>query len=348
MLTKTRLDLDDIVNLLRAAGETTRMRLLSVLSEADLTVTDLIEILGQSQPRISRHLRLLTEVGLLERYQEGAWAYFRAAEDGPGAQMAVQIIGSLDRGDPQILRDRERLEVVRARRNQMAADYFSNNAARWDALRSLHVDESRVEETMRRLIGDKPFPNMLDLGTGTGRMLELFAPLYDRGIGIDASRDMLAVARSNLDAAGLSRVQVRQGDIFVLPTPANHFDLVTLHQVLHFLDDPGAAIREAARALAPGGRLLIVDFAAHDLDFLREEHLHRRLGFTHEQVSNWLEDAELEVIEIIDLKPDAGSADPDTIRGGSMTVTLWLARDPRIQIAARESNRPNLVEGDTA
>lgn len=348
MLTKPHLGLDDTVNLLRAAGETTRMRLLALLSEADLTVTDLIEILGQSQPRISRHLRLLAEAGLLERYQEGAWAYFRAAEDGSGAEMLALLIGSLDRSDSQIIRDRERLESVRTRRARAAAEYFSTNAERWDALRSLHVDESRVESAMLQLIGDKPFQNMLDLGTGTGRLLELFAPLYNRAVGVDASRDMLAIARSNLDSAGLSRVQVRQGDIFVLPTPAQNFDLVTLHQVLHFLDDPAAAIREAARSLAPSGRLLIADFAPHELDFLREENLHRRLGFSHEQISNWLEEAHLEVVDIIDLKPDLGTEDNPLSHDRKMTVTLWLARDPRVLVAENASNRKTQFDGDLA
>lgn len=325
MLTRPQFGLEESVNLLRAAGESTRLRLLALLSHADLTVTDLIEILGQSQPRISRHLRLLTEVRLLERYQEGAWAYFRTAEDGPAANMAAQLLASLDRNDPQLRRDAERLETVRKRRAEQAASYFSDNAGQWDALRSLHVDESRVEAAMLEMIGKKPFQAMLDLGTGTGRMLELFAPIYTRAVGVDASRDMLAMARTNLDEAGLSRVQVRQGDIFMLPTPAGQFDLVTLHQVLHYLDDPAAAIREAARALAPSGRLLIVDFAPHDLDFLRDKHQHLRLGFSHEQVSNWLEECELEVLDIRNLEPEGAT--------GKLTVTLWLARDPRMLIA---------------
>jgi ubiquinone/menaquinone biosynthesis C-methylase UbiE/DNA-binding transcriptional ArsR family regulator len=329
MLDRPHLGLDESVNILRAAGETTRLRLLALLSHSDLTVTELIEILGQSQPRISRHLRLLTEAGLLERYQEGAWAYFRTAEDEISAELVGRILNSLDPRDPQILRDLERLDAVKQRRAAQAEAYFSRNAESWDALRSLHVDESRVEKAMLELVGRKPIQNMLDLGTGTGRLLELFAPLYNRAIGVDASRDMLSVARSNLDAAGLSRVQIRQGDIFLLPTPSDHFDLVTLHQVLHFLGDPAAAIREAARALCPSGRLLIVDFAPHNLEFLREEHLHHRLGFSHEQVCDWIEQAGLENLEIIDLQPGSGGS----ARGQKLTVTLWLAQDPRLLIA---------------
>jgi ubiquinone/menaquinone biosynthesis C-methylase UbiE/DNA-binding transcriptional ArsR family regulator len=324
MLTRSTLALDDIVNLLRAAGEPTRMRLLSLLCAADLTVTDLIEILGQSQPRISRHLRLLAEAGLLERYQEGAWAYFRAVDEGVAATVMARIIEATDQADPQLARDRERLGAVRQRRSEQAMAYFSRNAGAWDELRSLHVEDSRVEQAMLELAGNRPVQSMLDLGTGTGRLLELFAPVYVRATGVDASREMLAVARANLDRAGLSRVQVRQGDIYLLPTPANHFDLVTLHQVLHFLDDPTAAIREAARALAPGGHLLVADFAPHDLEFLRDEHQHRRLGFSHEQIAGWLADAGLDVERIVDLAPQ---------KGGKLTVTLWLARDRRMLIA---------------
>lgn len=326
MLNRTPLSLDKAVDLLRAAGEPTRLRLMALLSAADLTVTDLIDILGQSQPRISRHLRLLAEAGLVERYQEGAWAYFRAADEGPAAALAESLLERLDMDDFQFQRDLERLDAVRRRRADSAADYFARNAGEWDALRSLHVDEGKVESAMLDLVGNRPIQAMLDLGTGTGRLLELFAPIYVRGVGIDMSRDMLSVARANLDRAGLARVQVRQGDIYLLPTPSGSFDLVALHQVLHYLDDPAAAIREAARALAPGGRLLIADFAPHELEFLRAEHSHLRLGFSHSQLREWLEAAGLEVDNIVDLKPESEGA-------GKLTVTLWLARDPRMLVA---------------
>jgi len=325
LLNRTPLSLDRTVDILRAAGEPTRLRLIALLSAADLTVTDLIDILGQSQPRISRHLRLLVEAGLVERYQEGAWAWFRASEASAASGLCEAVLERLDGGDAQLQRDRQRLDAVRKRRADRAADYFARNAAEWDALRSLHVDEGKVEAAMLEMVGKRPFQAMLDLGTGTGRLLELFAPLFARGVGVDMSRDMLAIARANLDRAGLSRVQVRQGDIFMLPTQAGQFDLVALHQVLHYLDDPAAAIREAARALAAGGRLLIADFAPHDLEFLRAEHSHARLGFSHAQLREWLEQAGLEVEAITDLAPQGA---------GKLTVTLCLARDPRMLIAS--------------
>jgi ArsR family transcriptional regulator len=313
------LTLDQSVNFLRAAGESTRLRLLSLLSESDLTVSDLIEILGQSQPRISRHLKLLTEAGLLERYQEGAWAYFRLRDQGPASGLVQSIISQFDSQDKDIERDRERLQMVRNKRAEQASEYFSNNAAEWDKIRSLHIDETNVESAMLEMVGESKIDSMLDLGTGTGRMLELFSGIYEKGIGIDASRDMLSIARSRLDEANLSRVQTRQGDLFLLPTQPASFNLVTIHQVLHYLDNPARAITEAAKALAPQGRLLIADFAPHELEFLQEEHAHIRMGFPEEQMAEWLEDAGLKLRQVKHLEPK------DKKAKDALTVSLWLA-----------------------
>ncbi len=331
MLRKTQLPLDMTVNLLKTAGEHTRLRLLALLSRNDLTVSDLIEILGQSQPRISRHLKLLAEAGLLERYQEGAWAYFRSTEEGAPAEFVASLLSHMSQNDPQLARDLQRLETVRARRAATAAHYFSANAEEWNAIRSLHVDDEKVEAAMLDLIGPKKFQAHLDLGTGTGRLLELFSDLAVKAVGIDASRDMLAVARANLEKAGLGRVQVRQGDILNLPTPEGQYDLVTIHQVLHYLDDPQQAVREAAKALRPGGRLLIVDFAPHSMEFLREQHAHLRLGFPAELVSGWLEAAGLDVLDCKKLSASSGKSDK------SLTVTLWLARHPDMLFANTQS-----------
>ena len=317
-----QLPLDEIVGMLRASGEPTRLRLLYLLSKGDLTVTELIEILGQSQPRISRHLKLLSEAGLLERYQEGAWAFFRLVDQGSLAEAVSELLVRIDPDDDQVTRDLERLQAVKKRRADAASEYFSQNAGEWHKIRSLHVNEDQVETAMLDMVGDEPVNMMLDLGTGTGRILELFSGLYEKGTGIDASRDMLSIARTRLDEAGLSRVQTRQGDLYILPTPPGGFDLVTIHQVLHYLDDPGAAIAEAAKALKPGGRMLIVDFAPHELEFLREEHAHLRMGFSDEQMGEWLVDAHLEPLRTEHLEPKGGLTDADK----RLTVGLWLAR----------------------
>jgi ubiquinone/menaquinone biosynthesis C-methylase UbiE/DNA-binding transcriptional ArsR family regulator len=312
---------------LKAAGEGTRLRVLALLAEAELTVSDLTEILRQSQPRISRHLKLLSEAGLVERFREGSWAFFRIAEHGAGAEVMRTLLARLAPDDPTVARDRERLTIVRAARSAAAQDYFGRHAAEWDRIRKLHVSDAAVEAAIKAAVADRPVEALLDLGTGTGRMLELFGPDIERGLGLDFSLDMLALARARLDRAGLRHCTVRQGDIYDLELPKNSFDLVIVHQVLHFLDDGARAIREAARVLRPGGRLLVVDFAPHDLEFLRDEHAHRRLGFAPEAVTQWTEAAGLDSVMHRTLPPEPGTE-------GKIAVSLWLARDPRIAIAS--------------
>ena len=326
------LSLDRSVAYLRAAGEQTRLRLIALLSKSDLTVSDLTEILSQSQPRISRHLRLLVEAGLAERYQEGAWAYFRSADQGASGAFNRFMIDHIDIDDPLFTRDTERLEAVRNKRAEKAAHYFDKNAAGWDSLRSLHASEELVEAAMVDMIGERQFGQMLDLGTGTGRVLELFASHCERAVGLDGSHDMLSFARVNLEKAGINNVQIRHGDIYQLPTPRNSYDLVTIHQVLHFMDDPALAIREAARALAPSGLMLIVDFASHNLDFLREQYAHLRLGFSKLQMKEWLDAAELEILEVRNVAAQTSDTN-------NLIVTLWLARDQRILMADNPANK---------
>jgi ubiquinone/menaquinone biosynthesis C-methylase UbiE/DNA-binding transcriptional ArsR family regulator len=313
---------------LKSAGEPTRLRILALLGEAELTVSDLTEILRQSQPRLSRHLRLLTEAGLVDRFREGSWAFFRLGERGGTAELARTLIGRLKTDDAIVLRDRERLAAVRANRAAAAQNYFRRHAAEWDRIRRLHVADAAVESAIRAALADKPIRSLLDLGTGTGRMLELFGSDIERGLGLDLSLDMLALARARLDRAGLKHCSVRHGDIYDLSLPRDSFDVVIIHQVLHFLDDSARAIAEAARVLRPGGRLLVVDFAPHDLEFLREEHAHRRLGFATETVTQWLEAAGLDVLRQETLPPGPQ---------GKIAVSLWLARDPRIVLAAPAS-----------
>ena len=325
----SKFDLESMVDVLKAVGEPTRLRLIALLASSDLTVSDLTDILGQSQPRISRHLKLLSEAGLIDRYQEGAWAYFRLKDEGTAARLVRQLLESASEDDSALRRDAVRLASVRQARSEKAQAYFAAHAGEWDEMRKLHISEKDVEQCLVRLIGNRPVESLLDLGTGTGSMLLLLKDVYRRAIGIDTSRDMLAVARANLDAAGLNRAAVRLGDIANLPLENEDFDLVIVHQVLHFLENPESAIVEAARVMRPGGRLAIVDLAPHDLEYLRAEHAHLRLGFSHQALSDWMTVAGLEVDEVIDLS--SGEA-----ADRSLTVTVWLARDPRILMASDE------------
>jgi len=316
------LRLDPALAALNAAGEETRLRLLALLSQSELTVSEVVAILGQSQPRVSRHLKLLVEAGLVERRREGAWAFFRLAPSGPASALARDIAAWLDPADPIVADDQARLVEVRHARAENAARYFAAHAAEWDDIRSLHVPEALVEEAMRKAVGEQPVRTLLDLGAGAGRMLELFAPLADRAIGVDLSTAMLAVARGRMEETGLRNVQLRQGDIYALPIERNSVDLAIMHQVLHYLDDPARALREAARVLAPGGRLLVVDFAPHQEEALRDKHAHRRLGFSEKEIVGLLAQAGLETLLHRELAPDAKE-------GEKLTVSLWLARDPR-------------------
>lgn len=322
---RSQLTFPALTTVMKAAAEATRLRLLMLISEAELTVSDLTAILRQSQPRLSRHLRLLAEAGLVQRHREGSWAFFALGENGSAADIARDLIARLDPNDPVIARDRERLAAVRAARAAAAQNYFRRHAVEWDRIRKLHVADAAVEDAIRTALGAAPVRALLDLGTGTGRMLELFGSESDRGLGLDLSLDMLALARARLDRAGLKNCSVRHGDIYDLALPRDSFDAVIIHQVLHFLDDSARALREAARVLRPGGRLLVVDFAPHDLEFLRDEHAHRRLGFANETVTQWLQSAGLDVVRQETLPPGPG---------GKIAVSLWLARDPRIALAA--------------
>jgi ubiquinone/menaquinone biosynthesis C-methylase UbiE len=317
------LPLEPALAALNAAGEETRLRLLGLLAETELTVSEAVAILGQSQPRVSRHLKLLVEAGLVERRREGAWAFFRLAGADIEGEIARSVVSWLDPLDPRLSADRARLAEVRQARADNAARYFAEHAREWNAIRSLHAPEAQVEAAIREAVGEAPLRRLLDLGAGTGRMLELFAPQAEQAIGVDLSSAMLAVARGRLEKVGARNVQLRQGDMYALPVERNACDLVIVHQVLHYLDDPGRALREAARTLAPGGRLLVVDFAPHQEEALRDQHAHRRLGFSAQEISALLAQAGLEVLSHKDLAPCAED-------GGKLIVSLWLARDPRV------------------
>lgn len=318
----------EALGVLRAAAEETRLRILALLAEGELSVSDLTDILGQSQPRISRHLKLLVEAGLVERHREGAWAFFRLAEARAG--LADPLLSGLDRTAPPLSEDRARLDAVRAQRAETAQTFFARLAPKWDELRSLHICETVVEAAVLDALGDRPIGSLIDLGTGTGRMLGLLAPRAARATGLDSSHAMLSVARANLERQGLSRVDLRQGDIHAPPFARASFDLVVVHQVLHYLDDPARALRGAARLVAPGGRLLVVDFAPHELEFLRTGQAHRRLGFSADQVSGWLAEAGLATIATRDLAPR---------ESGQLTVTLWLAQDGLADAATEQPRR---------
>lgn len=313
--------LEDVLNGLKATAETTRLRLLALFTKAELTVSEVTQILRQSQPRVSRHLKLMCEAGLIERIKEGSWVFYRLAENSAARAIAQKLSELLPWDDAVLKRDLERLESVRKAREANAQEYFAANATEWDRIRTLHIPEEQVEGALLDFVGSSHVPAYLDLGTGTGRILELVAPRAERAVGIDLNAEMLALARARVEKASLRHVQVRRGDLFQLPYADHSFDLITVHQVLHYLEDPSAAVAEAARVLKPGGKLVIADFAPHTLEFLREDHQHRRLGFADKEVGQWCKAAGLSLAATRALPPRGQSG---------LTVVLWLAVAPAI------------------
>jgi len=306
--------LDDLLNGLRAAAEPSRLRLLAICSHGEWTVSELVQVMAQSQPRISRHLKLLAEAGLLERFREGGWVFYRRAQTGDAARIARSLCRLLPEGDPMLALDRQRLAAIRATRRRQAERFFDERAAVWDSETDVAVEAGAVEQELLRIFGTERCHSLVDVGTGTGRILQVLAGQIGLGLGIDLSHDMLRVARANLDRREARNCQVRYGDMYQLPLADAAVQAVTLHQVLHFADDPRAALAEAARVLMPGGRLVVVDLAQHDLEWLRTEKGHRRLGFAPGEVAGWFAELGLDPAPITRLA------------GEGADVCIWLAR----------------------
>jgi ubiquinone/menaquinone biosynthesis C-methylase UbiE len=295
----------------QALADPTRLRVLALLRLMELSVGELAQVLGQSQPRVSRHLKILADAGVLDRRKEGSWVFLTLAEADRVEPLFALLDGWADAATQALFAsDAARTESIRSERAQAANRYFAGHAEVWDQIRSLHVAESEVEHAIERALGKRAIGRLVDIGTGTGRMIELFGPRSAHSIGIDRSSEMLRLARVKLEAAGIQS-SLRQGDMYALPLADHSADSVIIHQVLHYAHSPAAAIAEASRVLAPGGTLLVVDFAAHEREELRERDAHIRLGFEDEVMAGWFAAAGLTIDQIQHLK------------GGELTVTLW-------------------------
>ena len=310
----------------RSLGDPTRLRITALLRLMELSVGELAQVLGQSQPRVSRHVKILIDAGLVERRKEGSWVFLTLA-DAARIEPLFDLLdrwAELDGEDPWTVADAARLAAVRADRAAAAELYFASHAKDWDELRSLHIAESDVEAAIARALGEVEIGRLVDIGTGTGRMIELFAPAARHALGVDRSPEMLRLARVKLAEAGLSSAELRQGDMYSLPLASGTADTVILHQVLHYAQQPAAAVAEAARLLGPSGRLLIVDFAPHEREELRSRDAHARLGFADDIMLKYLEAAGLEgrVVEHLE--------------GGELTVTIWAGErsETRLKVVA--------------
>ncbi|HEV2044780.1 MAG TPA: metalloregulator ArsR/SmtB family transcription factor, partial [Sphingomicrobium sp.] len=303
--------------LFQALADPSRLRIVALLRSMELSVGELAQVLCQSQPRVSRHVKILADSGLIDRHKEGSWV-FLALTGGPRTDALVSLLDHVLDPDSRATLDADavRLAAVRADRAEAAARYFAAHAEAWDSIRSLHVPESAVERAIEQALADRPLGTLIDIGTGTGRMIELLGPTAAQALGIDRSSEMLRLARVKLDKAGIADASLRQADMYGLPLESGSADSVIIHQVLHYALAPAAAIAEAARVLRPGGRLLVVDFAAHDREDLRIADAHLRLGFSDEAIAGWFAAAGLD----LDLT--------EHLPGGELTVTLWRGFKP--------------------
>ncbi|WP_371395537.1 ArsR/SmtB family transcription factor [Fretibacter rubidus] len=309
--------MDRIANALKVLGHPERLRILALLARGELTVSELTQILGLSQPRVTQYINSLESAAIIERLKEGSWVFSRLRRGNAAVTALVATtLNALPVDDKTLLSDRRRLEDVRAERAKAAESFFASVANDTGQLGDEYLPQSDIETAMRAMAGDGPFDYMVDLGTGTGRVLDVFSDRIARGSGIDNNTDMLKVARHKLASAGHDHISVRQGDLHVTPLDANCADLVTLHQVLHYLDDPYEAISEAARILSPGGRLLIIDFEAHDLEAFRKDYAHRRLGFQDTDIAGWAREVGLTVETVKTIKG---------VSHGRPNVKIWCA-----------------------
>lgn len=309
-----------IETIMRALADRTRLRIMRLLSSMELAVGELAQVLGQSQPRVSRHVAILCDAGLAERHREGSWVFLRAsighARGNLMGEAVAHLLTAAESDDcgfaEQCVDDRRQLANIRGARERSAADYFAKHADAWDELRQLHSPDKHVEDTLLQVLGGKPLGTMLDIGTGSGRMAELFAPRADHVVALDKSLEMLRVARAKLQNLPAGEVELVRADFSALPFADGSVDTVLLHQVLHFAQDPAAVLLEAARVTRRNGRIAIVDFAAHQREDLRERHAHARLGFADPAMRDMLQEAGF------------APAKPISLDEGELTVKIWL------------------------
>ena len=304
--------MDPFIQILKALAEPSRLRLLILCNQGEFSVSELVYILGQSQPRVSRHLKILCDVGLLQNVRDGNWILYRITVGTKPAVIAKKILTTVPKDSPIIVDDHRRQGIIYAKRSSSAAAYFKQNAEQWDEIRRLHIEEHKVDQVISSIFKEERINKFLDVGTGTGRMLELASAYTGELDGIDQSREMLAVARTNLEKAGVKNYKIQSGNMYQLQFPNDEYDVVCMHQVLHFADEPNKAIAESARVLQPGGRLIIIDFMTHKMMKLRESFHHSRLGFSDGEFVHWFQRNGLK------FRP------PTHLYSGQLTVGIWV------------------------
>jgi ArsR family transcriptional regulator len=284
--------MDALQKVFKTFSDPTRVRVLALLEQEELAVQELMDALGMAQSRVSRHLAILREAGLLEDRRDGTYVFYRFAvpAEGPWRE-AWELVRRELATDPVRQRDRAALAQVMEARAARTRSFFDAVGPEWDALRKVFDDDVLRARAGARLVD--PRTVVADVGTGTGILAVELARLGLRVVAVDHSARMLAAARSKLEAEGLSGVELRQGEASALPIGDAEVDAAIVHMVLHYLPSPGEAIREMARVVRPGGVVVIVDFVPHEHEWMRQELGVTWLGFAWDEVRGWLGEADL-------------------------------------------------------
>jgi DNA-binding transcriptional ArsR family regulator len=281
---------DNYIDALKAISEPTRFRLVRLCAQGELTVSELMRIVGQSQPRVSRHLKLLQDAGILERFREQHWVFYRVAQEEHYQLLVSGLIKQIEKNETIIQLDQSRLIELQAARATLSETFIETELPDWLRLHEYHGDTARFESAVQDALAEKTVGHLLDVATGTGRMLKIVGPLASSGVGIDLSKKMVTVARSVLAESGLAHLTVRQEDMYQMRFAARHFDTITIDQVLYFATNPDALIKETARVLKYGGRLLVVAFTAS-----KTAKTPPSVGIELSDIQQWIESAGLKI-----------------------------------------------------
>jgi ArsR family transcriptional regulator len=293
---------------LSALSDPVRCRMLRLLDDHELTVSELCAILQLPQSTVSRHLRILSDGGWASSRRDGTSRYYSLVRGDAGLAQVWQLTrAELEvRRAVELSQDARRVAAVMARRRETSVQFFAGASDEWDRLRAEMFGR---DFGPMALLGWLPSEWVVgDLGCGTGALLPLLAPHVSRVIGVDASDEMLAAAR--VRASDLANVELRKGSLESLPIDDRSLDAAALMLVLHHVPSPAAAMAEAARVLEPGGRLLIVDMAPHEREEYRHEMGHVWLGFSDEQMRRLLEQAGFTGIQVLALPASADATGP--------------------------------------
>ena len=302
-----------MIDTFKALADPCRARLTAVLLSGEFTVQELTRIMGMGQSRVSRHLKILTEAGVLSVKRQGTWSYYRAGEESTffsGIRPAFEReLSSL----PERCRDLAAVSKVLEERRRRSQEFFDCHARQWDDLARTLLPVPEYRQRLLQLVPEGA--SVLEIGIGTGGLLTELTSRASRVIGVDHSPAMLEEARRRLNDRGIGGIELRLGEMSHLPLSDASVGCVVANMVLHHAADPPAVLAEIRRVLAPGGTLLLADLARHERESAREQLADQWLGFEDNELTEWLRRAGFTIINIDKVAADAGEEAVLLVRG---------------------------------